>query len=178
MPTVQEKIDLAGFFREFLDPDEGKQAAEVSWQGRRTTVRNEIRATLLPQVRATRIVNAHHAAVWDLLTDTSRWHEWGPSVRAVKCTDRRIQAGSSGRVLTVAGFWVPFEVTGYVPERYWSWSIHGIPATGHEVLPVGKHVCRLTLLVPFFAAPYVAVCRIAVNRIARIAEDQTRCKPA
>ncbi len=69
-------------------------------------------------------------------------------------------------------------LSGYVPERYWSWSIHGIPATGHEVLPVGKHVCRLTLLVPFFAAPYVAVCRIAVNRIARIAEDQTRCKPA
>jgi hypothetical protein len=105
---------------------------------------------------------------WTLLTDTRRWPEWGPSVRAVTCADREIRAGSTGTIGTVLGITVPFEVVACEPYR-WTWRIARIPATGHRVDPLGGDRCRVVFEVPLPAAGYVPVCRRALDRIAELA---------
>lgn len=122
----------------------------------------------IPYIETSGIVNASCTVLWDLLTDTSRWVEWGPSVLAVKCSERYIQLGSKGRVRTAVGLWVPFTITEMDDGRYWSWHVFGVPATGHRVDRVGKGICRLVFQVPIFAAPYIIVCQIALYRIGRI----------
>ncbi len=104
---------------------------------------------------------------WSLLTDTDRWPEWGPSVRAVECTDREIRAGSTGRVETVLGIRVPFEIVTCEPYR-WTWRVAGIPATGHRVEPLGENRCQVVFEMPLPAAGYVPVCRRALDRIAHL----------
>ncbi|MBN1842269.1 MAG: SRPBCC family protein [Deltaproteobacteria bacterium] len=118
------------------------------------------------------IINASCATLWNLLTDTSRWVEWGPSVLAVECSERYIQLGSKGRVRSALGLWAPFAITEMDDGRYWSWHVFGFPATGHRVDRVDKGVCRLVFQVPIFAASYVIVCRIALHRITRILKSQ------
>jgi hypothetical protein len=110
---------------------------------------------------------------WDLLVDTERWPEWGPSVRAVDASERRIRWGSRGHVTVPGGIDVPFEVTDFDPERRrWGWSVARIPATGHRVDAVPKEGtpdpgrCRGVFEVPVLAAGYVPVCRRALERIA------------
>jgi hypothetical protein len=125
-----------------------------------------------PYIETSGIVNASCTILWDLLTDTSRWVEWGPSVLAVECSERYIQLGLRGRVLTALGLWAPFAITEMDNGRYWSWHVFGVPATGHRVDRLGKGVCRLVFQVPIFAAPYVIVCRIALHRITRIVRRQ------
>jgi hypothetical protein len=104
---------------------------------------------------------------WSLLTDTDRWPEWGPSVRAVECADRHIRVGSTGTVETVLGIGVPFEITACEPYR-WAWRVARIPATGHRVEPLGEDRCRVVFEVPLPAAGYVPVCRRALDRIAHV----------
>lgn len=55
-----------------------------------------------------RAIDATPETVWGLFVETSRWPEWGPSVSEVECQDRRISTGSTGRIKTIAGVWVPF----------------------------------------------------------------------
>ncbi len=125
-----------------------------------------------------RVVDAPADAAWDLLTDTTRWSEWGPSVAAVDCSARHIEAGTTGRVRVAGvGIWVPFEVESYVDgdgeEKRWTWSVARVPATGHRVDPVGvDEQCRVAFEIPLLAAGYVPVCRRALDRIARIVERE------
>ena len=105
------------------------------------------------------------AAVWQAITDTHLWPQWGPSVSAVQCDVRYIRAGAQGRVQTRLGLWVPFLVTTFEPGRYWHWRVSGIPATGHRVEPLDAERCRLVFEVPVWAPPYVWVCRRALFRI-------------
>ncbi len=104
-------------------------------------------------------------SVWRLMTDTHTWPRWGPTVSAVECRERFIRAGSTGRVRTPLGIWLPFEVEGFEPERYWDWRVGGIAATGHRVEPRGARRCRLSFSVPWWAAGYSLVCRLALTRI-------------
>lgn len=83
------------------------------------------------------------------------------------CRDLHIKKGSQGRLKTLIGLWVSFVVTEYEPGKYWSWRVSGIPATGHKVETGGKETCTLV----FFFAPYILVCKIALDRIASIAEQ-------
>ncbi len=106
--------------------------------------------------------------VWDLLVDTARWPDWGPSVRAVTCRDRRIRRGSTGWVETPLGLKVPFRITELEAGRFWTWRVCGISATGHRVEPQGGGRCRLTFTLPALAAPYAIVCRLAIRRIAAL----------
>lgn len=119
------------------------------------------------RIDVSRAVAAPAEAAWALLTDTARWPAWGPSVSAVASTDRRIRAGSTGRV-RVAGLWLPFEVTACEPYR-WTWTVARVPATGHRVDP-GDGGCRVAFEVPPVAAAYVPVCRRALARIADLVE--------
>ena len=59
-----------------------------------------------------RRVRAPAPEVWRVLIDTECWPLWGPSVRAVACPERRIALGTSGRIQTALGFWLPFQVNG------------------------------------------------------------------
>ena len=118
-----------------------------------------------------RVVDATAEDAWEVLTDTTQWPAWGPTVAAVDCPSRSIAAGTSGRVrLTAVGLWVPFEVDSYVDtdsEKRWTWVVAGVPATGHRVDPLDGQ-CRVSFEVPLVAAGYVPVCRRALDAIATL----------
>ena len=112
---------------------------------------------------------ADAGAVWRILTDLDRWPEWGPSVRSARTDDGGpLAAGSRGTVTTVGGVGLRFRIDELTPGRSWSWSVAGVHATDHRVVPTGSG-CRVLLSVPLLAAPYLAVCRIALRRIEHLA---------
>ncbi len=104
---------------------------------------------------------------WRLLADTRMWTSWGPTVSDVDLDPPLIRPGARGRVRTSVGIWLPFEITEVVPGTRWSWKVLGVPATGHrvEATPAG---CRVVFEVPTVVAPYAAVCRLALRRMARM----------
>ena len=108
---------------------------------------------------------ASHHTIWDLITDTFQWPEWGPTVKAVRHAERYIRKGSRGQVLTVLGLWLPFEIIDYEHSCFWSWKVASIRATGHRVQPMDTGGCCLWFEVPIIAAPYLVICQIALNRI-------------
>ena len=117
-----------------------------------------------------RRVDAPRETVWGVFRDTEAWPEWGPSVREVDCPVRYVERGTTGRVRTPLG-WVPFEVTACVGYR-WTWSVAGVPATGHRVDDAGDGACRAVFEVPALAAGYLLVCRRALRRIELLALDR------
>lgn len=121
-----------------------------------------------------RVVDAPAADVWDVLTDTTQWSTWGPSVAAVDCAERYIAEGTTGHVrLAGVGLWVSFEVDSYVDtgeKKRWTWTVAGLPATGHGVDPLGEQ-CRVRFEVPVLAAGYIPVCRRALDAIAALVTD-------
>lgn len=118
-------------------------------------------------------VGAPAAEVWDLLVDPSRWPSWGPSVRGATIDGGRLRLGATGTVATVVGVTLPFEVTAFEPGRRWAWTVAGIGATDHRVDPLGPDRCRVGFGVPWAAAPYLGVCRLAIARIRGIAGEST-----
>ncbi|MGD8991471.1 MAG: hypothetical protein PVI00_08460 [Desulfobacterales bacterium] len=121
-------------------------------------------------LKISRIIKTTPAALWDMLTDTMSWPQWGPTVRAVQSKTRYIRAGSTGQVKTVFGFWAPFVITEWTEGQYWSWRVFNIRATGHRIEIIDDRCCRLIFEVPLWAGPYALICRIAAGRIARYQE--------
>lgn len=117
-------------------------------------------------------INVPAAAAWELLIDTRRWPEWGPSVARVDCADRCIGPGTIGRVQTAIGLWLPFQITEFTAGQYWHWRVAGIPATGHRVLSIEPNLCRVLFEVPVLAAPYFGICKLAARRIKHILEKE------
>lgn len=113
-----------------------------------------------------RHVDATPEAVWEVLTDTDQWPDWGPSVRDVESNVRFVQEGTTGRVQTVGGLWLPFEVTTCEAYR-WGWRVARIPATGHRVEETDDG-SRAMFEVPLLAAGYAPVCQRALARIATL----------
>jgi uncharacterized protein YndB with AHSA1/START domain len=141
--------------------------------GLRRPVRTQRRITDTPDGRrllVTRRIDAHPDRVWDLFVDTRAWPAWGPSITAVECSDRRIRAGTTGRVRTVGGLWIPFVVTSCADYR-WTWRVAGVPATGHRVDPVDDR-CRAAFELPLLAAPYAVVCRRALQKLDALATTE------
>lgn len=124
----------------------------------------------VPQLTASRFVPVPPAAAFELLVRTRSWPRWGPSVVAVDPPDARIELGTTGRVRTAVGLWLPFEVTALEKGRSWSWRVAGVPATGHRVEPTDGG-CRICFDVPAPAAPYLAVCHLALRRLAALLDD-------
>ena len=116
----------------------------------------------------TRDIPAPAEAVWEVLTDPERWPDWGPSVRAVDLQAPRLALGARGRVQTAARVWAPFEITRFDDGRAWSWAVAGLPATDHSVESLGASSCRAGFGVPWVAAPYLSICRVALSRIERL----------
>jgi len=119
-----------------------------------------------------RPVDAPVDVVWDVLTDTERWPDWGPSITDVESADRFITAGSRGRVRALGAVWLPFEITSYGTYR-WTWTVARVPATGHfvETHPAGAVV---GFELPPLAVGYVPVCQRACARIGALARELTR----
>lgn len=119
------------------------------------------------------VISASQQLVWNILVDTRQWPVWGPSVRAVKSPRRYIDAGLKGRLQTIFGFWVPFEITDFEPLIFWNWKVAGIPATGHRLTKIDENHCELIFEVPIAAYPYGLICRQAAQHIGRLAQNAT-----
>ena len=122
-------------------------------------------------LKAATTIRAPDAQVWQIITDTSLWPVWGPSVKAVRCRDRFIKSGSTGFVQTFFGPRFFFEITDFIDETYWAWRVRGINATGHRVERISHNRCHLIFDLPVWMAPYWFVCIIAVRRIRNLAEN-------
>jgi hypothetical protein len=114
-------------------------------------------------------IHAPAAVAWALLTDTRAWPQWGPSVRAVDVPTRFITAGTRGRVQTAVGVWLSFEITHWEEGSHWSWTVAGLPATGHLIEATGPDSCRVSFTIPAWAPFYLPVCRAALRAIGRLA---------
>jgi hypothetical protein len=123
----------------------------------------------MSMLEVTATINAPATVAWRLLTDTQAWPQWGPSVRSVEAPTRFITAGMRGRVQTSLGLWLPFAITHWEEGKAWSWTVAGIPATGHLIEATGPDHCRVTFTIPAWAPFYVPVCRIALRRLATLA---------
>jgi hypothetical protein len=119
-------------------------------------------------------VDAPATRVWDLLVDPVRWPLWGPSVRAAVLEADRLAAGATGTVSTVLGLRLRFRITTFEPGRRWAWTVGGVGATDHVVDALGPGRCRVAFGMPWPAAPYLPVCRVAITRIARLATSADR----
>lgn len=115
------------------------------------------------RVVVSRVIPADRDAVWDLLCDTQRWPEWGPSVSDVRSSERVIDQGTTGKVQVAGGPWVPFEIVTCEDYR-WTWRVAKIPATGHRV-EAAPRGCRVVFEIPLAAAGYAVVCERALSRI-------------
>nr|WP_152415742.1 SRPBCC family protein [Halococcus saccharolyticus] len=122
-----------------------------------------------PRLVVSREVDAAPAVVWNLLTDTHCWPEWGPSIVGVACEERFVRAGTRGHVRTVGGLELPFHVT-ECTDRRWTWRVAGVPATGHRVEPL-REGCRVAFEVPPLAAAYTLVCWRALATIDQLARN-------
>lgn len=98
------------------------------------------------RVIVARDVDASREVAWDLLTDTARWPDWGPSVRAVECDQRFIQPGTTGRVRLPGGVWLPFEVA-TCGEYRWTWQVGSYRTVASERTDdwPDKLLCRPTV---------------------------------
>ena len=121
------------------------------------------------QMWAHREIDAPGTQLWALLTDLDAWPRWGPSVRRASMAADALGTGVRGKVRTALGVSLPFEVTDFEPETRWAWRVAGVPATDHRVEALGDARCRVSFGVAWPATPYLAVCRVALGRLERLA---------
>jgi hypothetical protein len=119
----------------------------------------------MKQLWARRTIDAPAEVAWRLISRPEQWPEWGPSVQHATIDGGEMQLGSRGSVTTLLGIDLPFEVTAYQDGVRWAWNVAGIPATDHTVEALGPDRCRVGFAVPWPAAPYLIVCRIALQRL-------------
>ena len=120
------------------------------------------------RLRVHREVDAPAERLWSLLTDLDAWPRWGPTVRSAR-VDGGFGLGARGTVTTLAGLALPFEITELDDGVRWAWRVAGVEATDHTVTAIGPDRCRVGFGVPWPAAPYLAVCRLALARLDRLA---------
>jgi hypothetical protein len=125
---------------------------------------------MLNHFRVSTTIDASAERVWRYLTDTHTWHQWGPSVKKVRCVQRYISEGAAGQILTPLGIWLPFQIQQFEAPHFWDWRVAGVSATGHRVEPTGENRCLLTFTVPWWSAPYLLICRQALARIRQTIE--------
>jgi len=118
------------------------------------------------------IMAANASDVWRIITDTSLWPEWGPSVLDVQCSDRFILSGSKGAVKTVMGLSLAFTITSLKKEREWRWAVGGIDATGHRIIPINDDCCMLFFDMPIWTILYSIICLVALDRIRKLVNSK------
>jgi hypothetical protein len=129
------------------------------------------------QIHIGRFYDSPVPIVWDLITDTLQWPQWGPTVREVESEDRFIRKGTRGRVKTAVGIWLPFVIVEYIHMRFWSWKVGSVKATGHSIRSAKNGGSHLWFEVPIIAAPYILVCRMALDRIEKLMKVTKKAPP-
>jgi hypothetical protein len=133
---------------------------------------NRSRTNKLLHISVSRHYHASPQMAWRLLTDTSLWPLWGPTVRGVRCSERFIRKGSEGQVRTPFGWWIPFVITDYDDLHFWGWKVAGIRATGHRLIACDENSCRVVFELPYWWLPYAIVCRRAATNMAELLKDK------
>ena len=82
--------------------------------------------------------------------------------------DTRLSQGACGTVWTAAGVRMPFRITEFTPQRSWCWTVAGVRATDHELIPVDGG-CRVRFGMAWWAAAYLPVCAVGLGRLAKLA---------
>lgn len=120
-----------------------------------------------------RVIDAPPEAAWKLLVDLDAWPKWGPSISHAELDQpsRELTADATGKVHTSLLVQAPFVVTDFEAGKYWAWKVAGIPATWHQVDAVDGG-CRVSMGAPWWAAPYLTVCAIALRRIEKLARGE------
>jgi hypothetical protein len=131
-----------------------------------------VRTTRTPDGR--RIEVSHVLAVpaadaRDALLDTTRWPDWSPLVVGVEATDRRVRAGTTGRV-RLPGVWLPFRITSRT-DRRWTWRVGGLAAGGLRIDDLGDDRCRIAFELPLHRSGYVPVCLRALENLEDLLAD-------
>ena len=108
-------------------------------------------------------------SVWVLLTEPQYWPDWGPSVRSAELRAPKMQLGATGSVKTIVGLELDFEITAYEEGSRWAWKVAGMDATDHRVESLGPDRCRVGFGVGWPAAPYLAVCQVALRKLENMA---------
>jgi len=124
------------------------------------------------RLEVARRLDADPDRVWSVLTDTELWPRWGPSVTDVECIDRFVREGSTGRVRTLLGPWLPFTVR-TCTDRRWTWDVARVPATGHRVEGT-EDGALVAFELPPLAAGYAPVCWRALELIGELATGSRR----
>lgn len=117
-----------------------------------------------------RVIAAPPSVVWKLMSDLDAWPKWGPAIRGAELDQPydQLTTDATGVVHTSMRVALPFRITEFDPGRYWAWQVAGIPATGHRLDPAANGA-RVTIGVPWWSAPYLAVCAIALQRMEGLA---------
>ncbi|GAB7017758.1 SRPBCC family protein [Halostagnicola bangensis] len=119
-----------------------------------------------PRLEASHVLEADPDDAWDVLIDTRRWLEWAPTVTDVEASHRRIEEGTTGRVRTAPGMWLPFTITSCDPsERRWTWNVARLPATGHRVDDLESGRCRIAFELNSLTSAHAPLCLQALERI-------------
>ena len=125
-------------------------------------------------MQVAKIIDAPLETVWQILVDTRLWPLWGSSIIAVDCPQRWIAQGVEGWVKTALRIWLPFKISSFDAPLCWNWDVAGIPATGHRLQRLGADRCELIFEVPYGIFFYAAICRRAMENIARLARERNQ----
>lgn len=116
---------------------------------------------------STREIASPAPVVWALLANLEHWPAWGTTVTAVDPAVGTVSLGLTGRVRTVLGVWLPFEITEMVEGESWGWRVAGIAATGHVVESTARG-CRVTFTAPSWAPFYLPVLSRGLGNLERL----------
>lgn len=107
--------------------------------------------------------------VWHRYVTPELWPTWAPQLRAVRCADTRVRAGSTGSAHGPALLRVPFEVVA-VDEtaRRWSWRVGGpIGITMEHGVDDVLAGSRAWVDLPVFLLGYAPLAHVALRRLVR-----------
>lgn len=116
------------------------------------------------RIEVSRVIDTPVERAWEIMTDTERWPDWGPTVTAAHADRRFVRAGTTGEVQVLGGPWIPFTVTA-CEEYRWTWDVADVPATGHRVEPVEGERSRVVFELHPLTAGYVPVCSRALSNV-------------
>ncbi len=119
------------------------------------------------RIEVSRVIDTPVERAWEILTDTERWPDWGPTVTAVHADRRFIRTGTTGEIQVLDGPWISFRITG-CEEYRWTWDVADVPATGHRVESVAGERSRVVFELHPLAAGYVPVCSRALSNVESI----------
>lgn len=120
-----------------------------------------------------RWIEAPPSTVWQLFVDLEAWPRWGPPIRRAELDDPQggLKLRATGTIYSWGPIGFPFVVTEFEPQRSWAWTVAGVRGTRHQVEPANGGA-RASISVPWWAAPYLSVCAVALSRIDRMARTR------